>query len=63
MAGRAEPAASRVTPLLEAWGPPFRPTELDARYDFRVHQTGQSMLARRLALAIAVLAGLIGSQA
>ena len=27
-----------------------------------VHQTGQSMLARRLSLAIAVLAGLIGSQ-
>ena len=27
------------------------------------HETGQSMLARRLALAIAVLAGLIGSQA
>ena len=29
----------------------------------RVDQTGQSMFARRLALAIAVLAGLIGSQA
>ena len=58
---RAEPADPRVVPGL---GPCGRSSVARAGgYDpALVHQTGQSMFARRLALAIAVLAGLIGSQ-
>ena len=47
----------------QAWTNAFHPNRSGRRYDPPgVHHTGQSMLARRLALAIAVLAGLIGSQ-
>jgi hypothetical protein len=45
--------AARAVLSYEAGGPNDRP---------RIHQTGRSMLARRLALAIALLAGLMGSQ-
>jgi hypothetical protein len=62
LVGPAEPAASRY-PLAQVRTTAV-PFDLVGRAlrSARVPQTGQSMFARRLALAIAVLAGLIGSQ-
>jgi Protein of unknown function (DUF2937) len=60
----AASAASRVVRGLSPDGEGGLSNEVGEPFDRpRIHQTGRSMFARRLALAIAVLAALIGSQA